>query len=171
MSFRAPSQSSPKLSGAQALVSLIPTQEHLLPQENQWFPRQASPGWAEWLACHVSSPWGDQGMAEGSQARTRLCCTEQRSLLGAKVSADGPLFAENPPEVLVTQSCPTLCDPMDCQTPLLMGFSRQEYWSGLPFPPPGDLLDAGVKPASPALQAGSLPLSHLGNQEPRWIPK
>ena len=69
MSFRAPSQSSPRLSGAQALVSLIPTQEHL-PQENQWFPRQASPGWAEWLACHVSSPWGDQGMAEGSQART-----------------------------------------------------------------------------------------------------
>ena len=72
---------------------------------------------------------------QGSQARTRLCCTEQRSLLGAKVSADGPLFAENPPEVLVTQSCPTLCDPMDCQTPLLMGFSRQEDWSGLPFPP------------------------------------
>ena len=36
---------------------------------------------------------------------------------------------------LVTQSCPTLCDPMAviCQAPLAMGFSRQEYWSGLPF--------------------------------------
>ena len=37
-----------------------------------------------------------------------------------------------------------------------MGFSRQEYWSGLPFPPPGDLPDSGIKPASPALQADSL---------------
>ena len=47
-----------------------------------------------------------------------------------------------------------------------MGFSRQEYWSGLPFPPLGDLLDLGVKsesPAtSPALQADSLLLSHWG---------
>ena len=34
------------------------------------------------------------------------------------------------------------------QTPPSMGFSRQEYWSGLPFPSPGDLLDAGIKPAS-----------------------
>ena len=39
--------------------------------------------------------------------------------------------------MIVTQSCPTLCDPMDCtQAPLSMGFSRQEYWSGLPFPSP-----------------------------------
>ena len=39
---------------------------------------------------------------------------------------------------VVAQSCPPLCDPMDCspQAPLFMGFSRQEYWSGLPFPSP-----------------------------------
>jgi len=37
------------------------------------------------------------------------------------------------------------------QAPLSMGFPRQEYWSGLPFPSPGDLLDPGIKPASPAL--------------------
>ena len=37
------------------------------------------------------------------------------------------------------------------QAPLSMGFSRQEYWSGLPFPSPGDLPDPGIKPASPAL--------------------
>ena len=37
-----------------------------------------------------------------------------------------------------------------------MEFSRQEYWSGLPFPSPGDLPDPGIKPGSPALQAGSL---------------
>ena len=53
------------------------------------------------------------------------------------------------------QLCPTLCDPMDCvgcepmdQAPLSMGFFGQEYWSGLPFPPPGDLPDPGIKPAS-----------------------
>ena len=49
------------------------------------------------------------------------------------------------------------------QAPLTMGFSRQEYWSGLPSPPPGDLPHVGIKPtspASPALQADSLPLSH-----------
>ena len=43
------------------------------------------------------------------------------------------------------------------QAPLSMGFPRQEYWSGLPFPPPGDLPDPGVKPGSPALEANSLP--------------
>ena len=36
---------------------------------------------------------------------------------------------------LVAQSCPTLGDPVDCNPPLSMGFSRQQYWSGLPFPP------------------------------------
>jgi len=41
-----------------------------------------------------------------------------------------------------------------------MGFSRQEYWSGLPFPAPGDLPDPGIKPRSPALQADSLPTEH-----------
>ena len=40
------------------------------------------------------------------------------------------------------------------QAPLSMGFSRQEYWSGLPFPSPGDLPDPGIKPASPALACG-----------------
>ena len=44
-----------------------------------------------------------------------------------------------------------------------MGFSRQEYWSGLPCPPPGDLPDPGIKPVSPAAQADSLPLSHQGS--------
>ena len=43
------------------------------------------------------------------------------------------------------------------QAPLSMGFSRQEYWSGLPFPSPGDLPDPGTEPGSPALQADSLP--------------
>ena len=60
--------------------------------------------------------------------------------------------------MLVTQSCPTLCDPWSvaCQAPLSMEFSRQEYWSGLPFSSPGDLPDPGIEPGSPALQADYL---------------
>ena len=50
-----------------------------------------------------------------------------------------------------------------CQASLSMGFSRQEYWSGLPFPPPGDLANPGIEPASPALQVDSLPLNHQGS--------
>ena len=53
-----------------------------------------------------------------------------------------------------------------CQASLSMGFSRWEYWSGLPFPPPVDLPDPGIEPmspVSPALQAGALQLSHLGS--------
>ena len=52
-----------------------------------------------------------------------------------------------------------------CQASLSMGFPREEYWSGLPYPPPGDLPDPGIEPESlafPKLQADSLPLSHLG---------
>ena len=51
----------------------------------------------------------------------------------------------------VAQSCSTLCDPMDSslhQAPLPMGFSRQEYWSGLPFPSPGNLPNPGIEPRS-----------------------
>ena len=49
-----------------------------------------------------------------------------------------------------------------CRTPLSMGFSRQEYWSGLPCPPPGDLLDPGINPTSltsPAFVGGFLTTS------------
>ena len=56
------------------------------------------------------------------------------------------------------KSCLTLCDPMDCRMPLSMRFFRQEYWSGLPFPLPGDHSDARVEPTSPAL-AGRLVIS------------
>ena len=48
-----------------------------------------------------------------------------------------------------------------CQAPLSMGFPRQEYWSGLPFPFPGESSWPRIEPESPALQADSLPLSHL----------
>ena len=48
------------------------------------------------------------------------------------------------------------------QASLSMGFSRQEYWNGLPFPSPGDLPDPGIEPGSPALQADALPSVPLG---------
>jgi len=60
---------------------------------------------------------------------------------------------------LVTKLCQTLVTPwtVTSHPPLSMKFSRQEYWSGLPFPSPGDLSDSGINPTSPALQADSLP--------------
>ena len=60
---------------------------------------------------------------------------------------------------LVAKSCLTLATlwTVACQAPLSMEFSRQEYWNGLPCPPPGDLPDPGIKPVSltsPALAGG-----------------
>ena len=66
---------------------------------------------------------------------------------------------------LVTQSCPSLCSPMDCvacQSPLSMRFSRQEYWSGLPFPTPGTFQTQGSNPRLLRWQADSLPLRPQG---------
>ena len=51
-----------------------------------------------------------------------------------------------------------------CQTPLSIGFSRQEYWSGLPFPSPGDLPNPGIEPASPIL-AGRFFTTEPGDKE------
>ena len=59
---------------------------------------------------------------------------------------------------LVAKCCLTLATPwtVACQAPLSTGFSRQEYWSGLPFPSPGDLPDPGIEARSPSLQTDSL---------------
>ena len=56
----------------------------------------------------------------------------------------------------VTQLSLILCNPMDCNLPgsFIHGISRQQYWSGLPFPSPGDLPNLGIEPASPALAGG-----------------
>ena len=79
------------------------------------------------------------------------------------------------------EGCPVVCEVGVCvsssvlsdslrpwtaahQAPLSMGFSRQEYWSGSPFPSPGDCPDPGIEPGSHALQADASPLSHQG----RW---
>ena len=64
----------------------------------------------------------------------------------------------------VAQSCLTLCGPKDYSLPesSIHGISRQEYWSGLPFPSPGDLPNPGIEPRSPAVQADSLPSAPPG---------
>ena len=66
---------------------------------------------------------------------------------------------------LVAKLCLTLVAPSTIahQAPLSMGFPRQEYWSGLPFPSPEDLPDPGIEPGFPTLQADSLLLSHQGS--------
>ena len=68
-------------------------------------------------------------------------------------------------KVKVAQLCPTLVTSRTVarQAPLSVGFSRQEYWSGLPRTPPGDLPHPGIKPQSPALQVDPLLLSHWGS--------
>ena len=64
----------------------------------------------------------------------------------------------HPRSVKVKVKCPTLFDPWTVahQAPPSMGFFRQEYWSGLPFPSPGDLPDPGIEARSPTLQADAL---------------
>ena len=82
------------------------------------------------------------------------------------------LTPPSPPFVVYSRSVWLFVTPwtVACQTPLSMGFSRQEYWGGLLFPSARDLLEAGIEPTHPALMGGfwadSLPLSHHGNPLP-----
>ena len=75
---------------------------------------------------------------------------------------------------LAIQLSQTLCDPLELQpahqATQSVRFRRQEFWSELPFPPPGDLPDSGIKPTSavsPALQADSLPAEPSESVTPR----
>ena len=77
---------------------------------------------------------------------------------------------------LVSKSCPTLANPWTVahQPPLSMGFLRQEYWSGLPFPSPGDLPNPGIEPSfpeSPELQSDALPSEPPGKPVPTAQPE
>ena len=97
------------------------------------------------------------GLGWGSLCYSSLTCihmnTQQNSKLGLMTS----IYSGG--GGLVTKSCPTLATPWPVahQAPLSMGFSRQEYWSHLPFPSPGDLSRPEIKSGSLALQAHSLP--------------
>ena len=90
----------------------------------------------------------------------------EQSIIILALSIFGNQKSESESEVV--QSCPTLCDPVDCiahQAPRSLGFSRQEYWSGLPFPSPGDLPDPGIESRSPTLQADALTSDPPENQK------
>ena len=70
---------------------------------------------------------------------------------------------------LLTQSCLTVTPWTAAhQAPQSMEFSRQEYWSGLSFHSPGDLLDPGIKPRSPALRGDCLPAEPPGKPQGGW---
>ena len=116
----------------------------------KWQPTPAllpgkSPGWRS-LAGY--SPWGHE------ESDT----TEQVPFTALNPRLHLPLFFSGLPShacaCSAAQSCPTLSDPVAValQAPLSMGFPRQEPWSGLPCPPPGDLPDPGIEPTSPAWQ-------------------
>ena len=71
----------------------------------------------------------------------------------------------------VAQSCLTLCYPMDSslhRAPPSVGFSRQEYWGGLPFPFPGNLPNQGIEPRSPTLYTDALPSELPGIPQSDW---
>ena len=65
----------------------------------------------------------------------------------------------------VIKSCPALCDPVHCSPPgsSVRVVSQQEYWSGLPFPSPGELPHSGIEPVSPALTGGFFTAERPGN--------
>ena len=77
-----------------------------------------------------------------------------RNINNLRYADDTTLMAQNESESEVSQSCLTLCDPMGSslhQAPPSTGISRQDHWRGLPFPSPGNLLDPGIEPRSPAM--------------------
>ena len=156
---------------------LLPSPEHLghmnTEHENTWKETGFSP-------CL-------RGNKSHGDVQFRFCCRAELSLptppppqgLGMKDSTNAhfsiscshtPSVVEATPEAfhlemccLIAKSCLTLLQPRGLLGFLSMGFPRQEYWGGLPFPLPGDLPDPGIEPSSPAWQADSLPLSHLGS--------
>ena len=104
---------------------------------------------------------GDAGLIPGWRAKIphatgqlSLCATTREASCGGG---------------LVAKSCPTPATPWTEEPGRHPGFSRQEFWSGLPFPSPGDLPDPGIKPGSPSLKADSLPASYKGSpQRSQW---
>ena len=110
---------------------------------------------------HLTSCWQQNGQKCGPPRphadASALCCEHSvtSALAAVKVSDTSPSRVR-----LVAIPWPVVY-----QASLSMGFSRQEYWSGLPFPSPGDLPDPGIKPRSPALQADALPSEPPGKPQ------
>ena len=110
-------------------------------------------------SCHRHMPPGPlrrtPTMTQGLSPQDPGLATDARPLRGGFISAAGKRTSVRKCAWSL-HLCPALCDPMD-QAPLSVGISRQEYWSGLPFPSPGGLPDPGMEPTSlmsPALAGG-----------------
>ena len=95
---------------------------------------------------------------ETSSTPTRVCSRKRwwGAVLHGSSAVPAPVTVESN---AFQQLCPVLCNPMDCSPPgsSVHGIFHSEYWSGLPFPSPGDLPDPGMEPASlvsPALTGG-----------------
>ena len=138
-----------------------------------------------WLALSTYRKIAEEGVCqthEGSQFAGRKSCGSKRwagchgeSLLpldrtgevgGSTISAVVPCIAKETCSLLFSHSVlsGSFATPrtVACQAPLIMGFSRQESWSGLPCPSLGHVSDPGIESTSPALQTDSLPLSQQG---------
>ena len=104
--------------------------------------------------------------------RGRLVCTKEAPprLPGVGEVCDCYPGGSSLQSCLVPKSCQTPATPQTVahQAPLFIGFSRQEYWSGLPFPSAGDLPDPGIKPASPALTGGFF-ITEPPEKLPEWV--
>ena len=82
------------------------------------------------------------------------------------------MYKQGESESEVAELCPTLCDSVDCSlpgAPPSMGFSRQEYWSGLPLLSPGDLPNPEIKPRFSALQTDALPSDPPGKPPSKLV--
>ena len=104
------------------------------------------------------SGWQNKPPLSTSETHTKLCA--QPTWHRARANSRNPLSPSEShyENVLVSELC-LFVTPQSIahQASLSMEFSRQEYWSGLPFPSPGDLPDPGMEPRSPAFQEDSLP--------------
>ena len=96
--------------------------------------------------------------SDKSLALAETLITALRDTLSRVSNYGMPRWLTHKTKVLLTQSCPTLCNPMDCSLPCspVHEITWQEHWSGLPFPSPGELPDPGTEIRSLALQTDSL---------------
>ena len=118
------------------------------------------------LCCHVSKP--TLGSQESSLSCSCCPCLRHQDKLYFITESQVPgkvsklLFKKKTSRLVMSNSLQTRRLHVAHQAPLFMGFSRQEFWSGQPFPSPGDIPDLRIEPGSPALQADSLPFEPLG---------
>ena len=111
----------------------------------------------------TQTPWKEDGGKEPRLWRRCSATTCLVSVLPRLCFSVANAFLV--PSHSVVSNCSATQWTLTQQAPLSVGFPRQEHWSGLPSPSPGGLPDAGIETASPASQAGSLPLSLQGSPD------